>query len=381
MKVAIVQDWLSVFAGTEMVHEHLLRIFPDATIFAVVDFLSDEDRSRLGGKRAITSFIQKMPLARRFYRGYLPLMPIAVEQWDFSDFDVVISISHTVAKGIITTPNQVHVGYILSPMRYAWDLYPYHLSLVGNRFPPKKWLAAAILHRLRIWDQLSANRVDEFVAISEFVARRVEKTYRRRARVIYPPVDTAYFSSSGQGEDYGNVPDEDYYVTVSRLVPYKRVDLLARAFAELPDRKLIIVGDGPERRNIEKLCPPNVTLCGRRPRDEVRALIGQAKAFLFCAVEDFGIAPLEAQACGVPVIALRQGAALETLNGLDSEDPTAVFFDHQTTDDLVAAIRRFERDSSKISAESCRRNANRFSSQRFCDEFEKFVRESAADLA
>ncbi len=361
MRVAIVHDWFVTYAGSERVVEQLLAMFPQADVFSLIDFLRPSDRRWLGGKRVTTSFLQHMPLARRFYAACLPLMPLAIEQLNLSGYDLVLSSSHCVAKGVLTGPDQLHISYVHTPMRYAWD--GQHEYLAGSRFGRgmRGWAARWMLHKLRIWDARTAAGVDSFVANSRFIARRIWKTYRRTAEVIYPPVDTAAFPLNEQREDY--------YVTASRLVPYKRVDLLVDAFEQMPDKRLIVVGDGPERRRLRARAGRNVSLVGYQEFEAMRDYVARARAFLFASREDFGIVLVEAQAAGTPVIAFGQGGALETVRALDGPTPTGHFFRHQTVESVVDAVRTFERDSYRIQPAECRTNALRFGVERFQREF------------
>ncbi|HEX7775969.1 MAG TPA: glycosyltransferase [Parvibaculum sp.] len=355
-RVAIVHDWLTMPGGAERVLEQMLTLFPKADLYTLVDFLPEADRGCLGGRPTTTSFLQHMPLARRYYRNYLPLMPLATEQWDFSGYDLVISSCDAVVKGLITGPDQVHVSYVHTPMRYAWDLQEAYLRQTGFT-GAKGWAARWLLHKIRLWDQVASQRVDHFVANSAFVAQRIEKIYRREASVVPPPVATDRFQLSAQSEDF--------FLVVARLVPYKRVDMIAEAFAALPRHKLVIIGDGPERDRVLAHQAPNITFLGRQPDAVVDGYMARCRAFVSAAVEDFGIAPLEAQACGKPVIALHRGGAVETLSGLDAHTPTAVFFDSQDVDALREAVLEFDRLGDAIRPQDCRDNAMRYTPERF----------------
>jgi glycosyltransferase involved in cell wall biosynthesis len=363
-RIAVVHDWLLDFAGSERVLAEILRCYPQADLFALVDHMRDADRVALGGKRAATTFLQAMPGSSSHLRYYLPLMPFAIEQLDVTGYDLVISSSHAVAKGVTVSPDALHVSYVHTPMRYAWDLQFVYLReerLHGLRGLALRWL----LHRLRLWDHRSAAGVDRFVANSRFVARRILKAYRRNADVIYPPVDTDFFCPEGARDDY--------YIAVSRLIGYKRIDLLVDAFAQLPELRLVVVGDGPQYARLKAAAPANVELAGHLAANALRDRLRRARAFLFASVEDFGIAPLEALACGTPVIALRRGGAAETVAGLESEAPTGVFFEEQSVAAVVSAVRTFEEYRQKISASACRTQAERFSATRFRREFTDFV--------
>jgi glycosyltransferase involved in cell wall biosynthesis len=368
VRVAIVHDWLVTYAGSERVVEQLLTLFPQADIFSLIDCVPAQERGFLCGKTVRTSFLQRMPLIRRMYQSYLPLMPLAIEQFDLSDYDLVISSSHCVAKGVITGPDQLHVSYVHTPVRYAWDAQ--HEYLTGARLErgPKSMLARWMLHKLRIWDVRSANGVDHFVANSEFIARRIEKTYRRPARVIHPPVDTDAFAARSDREGF--------YVTASRLVPYKRVDLLVEAFAHLPQHRLVIIGDGSELKSLHAKATPNVTLLGHQGFDVLRSHLERARAFLFAGREDFGIVMAEAQAAGCPLIAYGRGGAVDIVRGLESDRPTGLLFEEQSPAAVIDAVRQFERDGRQIQANACRANAERFSQDRFRREFYEFAMEA-----
>lgn len=371
MKIAIVHDWLTLKGGAEACLEEFLELYPQADLFCLVDFLPKDERAFLKGHRVTTSFIQRMPWAAKRYRSYLPFMPLAIEQLDVTGYDLVISASAAVAKGVITGPDQVHVSYIHSPIRYAWDLQHQYLLEAGLNKGVKSVLARVILHYIRMWDTRTANGVDHMIANSEFVARRIRKAYGRTAKVIHPPVNLDRFNIGDVGCDAGD--GEDFYVTVSRMVPYKRIPLIVEAFAKMPDRRLIVIGDGPEMAAVQAVEAPNVIVMGRQPDDVVVAHLQRAKAFLFAAEEDFGIAPLEAQACGTPVIAYGKGGALETIRGHDGDGQTGVFFREQTTDSIVAAVEHFERRHQAITPDACRANVARFSIERFRREFSTFV--------
>lgn len=366
MKVAIVHDWLVSIAGAEKVLEQILRALPNADLFSLVDFIPPKKRAFIYNKRVHTSFIQKLPLAKKKYRSYLSLMPLAVEQFDLSNYDLIISSSHAVAKGVITGPNQLHISYVHSPIRYAWDLQHQYLKESNLNKGIKGLIAKYMLHKIRLWDYRTAAGVDEFIANSYFIARRIRKVYRRQATVIYPPVDVQAF-------DY-NDQKEDYYVTASRMVPYKKMDLIVEAFSQMPDKQLIVIGDGPDFEKIEAKATDNITLKGYLPFSKMKEYMQKAKAFVFAAEEDFGITPVEAQACGTPVIAYGKGGTLETVNGLDNNKPTGIFFKEQTTDSLVKAVTTFEKKGSQIKLLDCRENALRFSTDRFLQEFQDFVK-------
>ena len=341
--------------------EQILAVLPHADLFAVCDFLPPNEREFLGGRTPRTTFIQQLPFARTRFRGYLPLMPLAVEQLDLSGYDLVISSNHAVAKGVITGPDTLHVCYCHSPLRYAWDLQHEYLRETGVGMGPRGLAVRWALHRLRAWDARSADGVDEFLTNSSFVARRVRKAYRRRARVVYPPVDVQRFARAGERVEQRS----EYYVTASRFVPYKQIPMIVEAFRAMPDRKLVVIGDGPQRRDVARAAGSNVRLLGHVGADDLAGWVAGARAFLFAAVEDFGIAPIEAQAAGTPVIAYNGGALRETIRGLDVDAPTGVLYDKQSPAGLCDAIARFELNADRITPDACRRNAQRFSIEHF----------------
>ena len=380
--VAIIHDWLTTYAGAERVLAQMLTVYAQADLFAVCDFLPPEQRAFLQGRVPQTSFIQRLPLAARRYRGYLPLMPLAIEQLDVSSYDVVLSSSHAVAKGVLTGPQQLHVSYVHSPIRYAWDLQHQYLREAQLQHGLKSMLARLSLHYMRLWDVRTANGVDAFIANSRFIARRIAKVYRRPARVIYPPVEVEAFSLREQ--------KEDFYLTASRMVPYKKMPLIVEAFAAMPDKRLVVIGDGPELARCKAVAAPNVELLGYQPFEVLRDYMQRARAFVFAAEEDFGIAPVEAQACGTPVIAFGRGGACETIVGLDAAAPlpaaggaapTGLFFAEQSVAALCAAVQRFEEMRDLFTPQACRSNALRFAPERFRAELQAFVAGSWARFA
>jgi glycosyltransferase involved in cell wall biosynthesis len=365
MKIAIVHDWLVTYAGAERVLEQMLCCFPEADVFSVVDFLSDNERGFLQGKQVKTTFVQQLPFARSKYRNYLPLMPLAIEQLDLSGYDLLISSSHAVAKGVLVGPDQLHISYCYSPIRYAWDMQHQYLKEAGLDKGLTSWFVRWILHRLRLWDVRTANSVDHFVACSYFIARRIDKAYRRSSMVIYPPVDTETFAIREE--------KSDFYLTASRMVPYKKMLLIVQAFANMPDKKLVVIGDGPDFKKVKALAGSNVEIMGSQTPAVLKDLMQRAKAFVFAAEEDFGIAPLEAQACGTPVIAFGKGGALETIRGLQHAAPTGVFFDEQSVDAIVNAVFEFEQSSVSITPQACRNNAERFGIENFRQSLTEYV--------
>ncbi len=361
LRVAVVHDWLVTFGGAERVLQQILSLFPQADLFALCDFFDDHQRANIFGKMAKTSFIQRLPFAKAKYRSYLPLMPMAVESFDLSDYDLIISSSHAVARGVITTADQMHIAYINNTMVYAWDMYHHYLRGAGLHRGPGGLIARLIMHYIRTWDSASAHRVDHYIANSEYMAHRIDKLYRRPSTVIYPPVDVNRFDL---------YPDkEDYYIVVSRLVPFKRIDLVVDAFNRMPDRKLIVLGDGPEMKKLRAAAGPNITFHGFSNPGTVREYVKQARAFLFPSEEPFGIAAVEAQACGTPVIAYGKGASREIV--VDGE--TGIFFDCQHPLSIVEAVNRFERLQGHFDPERIRDNAARFSTDIFRDQLTAFI--------
>ncbi|CAI2398628.1 glycosyltransferase family 4 protein [Serratia marcescens] len=367
LSVGLVADWLVTYAGAEKVIAEFIEIFPDADLYSVVDFLSDENRQLFKNKKATTSFIQRLPKARKKYQTYLPLMPVAIEQLDVSKHDVILSSSHAVAKGVLTGPDQLHISYVHSPIRYAWDLQHQYLRESGMDKGLKGNLARWLLHKIRMWDCRTANGVDHFIANSQFIARRIKKVYGRDADVIYPPVDVERFTL--------NENKEDYYFTASRMVPYKRIDLIVEAFSQMPDKKLVVVGDGSEMTKIKSKATKNIEILGYQPNSVMQEHMRNAKAFVFAAEEDFGITPVEAQACGTPVIAFGKGGALETVRPHGVQAATGILFGQQNVVDVINAVKQFDNLEGSILPADCRANALRFSQERFQREMRDYVQE------
>ncbi|HXU51539.1 MAG TPA: glycosyltransferase [Casimicrobiaceae bacterium] len=373
MRVAIVHDWLDTWRGGENVLAEIAALYPDADLFALVDFLPAAERARLGGRRATTSYLQRLPGARRHFRKYLPLFPRAIASLDVGAYDVVISISHAVAKGVRIREGQRHFAYCLTPMRYAWDLRDTYF----RRGTPAAWLrplADPVLDRIRDWDRASNDGVTEFAAISAFIAERIARHYARPARVIHPPVDTDWFTPGAAPPSYG------FYLAASHWVPYKRLDAVVAAFAGLPERRLVVAGSGPDVARVQRAAPANVAFAGAVPRAKLRDLMRDARAFVFAAEEDFGIAPLEAQACGTPVIAYGRGGVTETIVAT-GEHPTGAFFGAQSAEAIATAVRAFEARSVPIDAAACRANAERFGTARFRREIADWTGVPAAPAA
>lgn len=366
-QIAIIHDWLDTFGGAESVLMQILHCFPEADLFSLVDFMPREKRKFIENTHIKTSFLQKFPGSRKHFRNYLPFMPFAIEQFDLSGYDLIISNSHAVAKGVIARPDQLHISYIHSPMRYTTEMKFQYLREANLDRGVRGWVAKWMLYRLRQWDIASTNGVDSILTNSRFVQRRIQKTYRRDAEVIYPPVDTENFNLQKQ--------KADYYVTVSRMTPYKRVDLIAEAFSKMTSKELLIIGDGPQREKVESIASSNVHVLGHLPFEQVRAHLKSARAFVFAAEEDFGIAPVEAQACGTPVIAFGRGGLRETV----IENKTGVFFQNQTPDDLIDAVHRFEEIESTMNPQDISKHADQFSTTRFREELTQYVEQAWQD--
>ena len=367
MKVALIHDWLTGMRGGEKVLEVFCELYPNADLYTLLH-VPGSCSPRIEGMRIRTSFIQKLPDVARNYRRYLPLFPHAIESFDLSSYDVVISSSHCVAKGVITPPSATHVSYIHTPMRYMWDQFGEYFG-AGKAGPVTRLAAQVAGPFLRAWDEASSMRVDRYLANSNQVAERIRKRYRRDAVVIYPPVDLAKFKL---------VPREqrgDFYLMVGAFAPYKRVDLAIEAFRQL-GRPLKIVGAGQVGPDIARIAKGNVELLGPRSDDEIAHLYARCRAFVFPGEEDFGITPLEAQASGRPVIAFGKGGALETVVGLGPSDarPTGVFFPTQSVESVIEAVKRLEANEHRFDPHVARANAETFDRPHFKRRLEGFLR-------
>lgn len=357
MKVAIIHDWLVTNAGAEKVLKNILDIYPNADIFSLVDFLNEKDRlDVLNGKFTKTSFLQKLPFAKKHFRNYLPLFPKAIESLNLKGYDLIISSSWAVAKGVKKSKQQLHICYCHTPIRYAWDLYD---EYTFNLKQPKKFLVQKTLQFIKKWDIKSLNRVDFFIANSIFVQNRIKKTYKRDSKVIYPSANIDKFTL--------NETKEDFYLTACRLVPYKKTKLIVEAFNEMPDKKLVVIGSGEEYESIKKIAKENITLLGYQEFDNMIKYMQTSKAFVYAAVEDFGIVPIEAMACGTPVIALNAGGTAETVK----DGFSGVHFETQTKEDIVKAVQRFE--TMDFNYKTISEEAKTYSEERFKNEFEQFI--------
>lgn len=349
MKTAIVHDWLITLGGAEKVLDAMLKLYPSP----IYTLLHREEL--FDNQEVITSFLQNLPLSQRLYRNLLPLFPAAIERFDLSAYDLILSSSHAVAKGIKKHPKQLHICYCHTPMRYVWDLYEEYLAEINIL---KKLIAKPFLNYLKKWDTNSLNRVDYFIANSKYIAERIKRNYGRTAEVIYPPVATHLFKA-GQKR-------ERFYLTLARLVPYKKIDLIVSTFNELPHLKLVVIGDGPELQNLKSIAKKNIELLGWQPDHVVQAYLEQAKGFVFAADEDFGISMVEAQAAGTPVIAFGRGGSLEIVS-----PKTGIFFDEQSIPSLTDAILRFER--MNFDPFVIKDHSEQFSLQRFNREYSSFI--------
>ncbi len=357
MKVAIVHDWLVTNGGAEKVLSAILELYPNSDIFSLVDFLNKNDRRAILNNRFTkTSYIQKLPFAKKHFRNYLPLFPKAIESFNLNRYDLIISSSWAVAKGVKTHNRQLHICYSHTPIRYAWDLYSEYISNIKQ---PKKFLVEKTLQYIRDWDIKTLNRVNYFIANSKFVKERIERIYKRDAKVIYPPVDISKFTLS--------LEKEDFYLTASRLVPYKKTKLIVETFNKMPNRKLIVIGDGEELKNIKKIAKSNITILGYQKDNILISYMQRAKGFIYSAVEDFGIVPIEAMACGTPVIALNIGGTAETI----IDEVTGIHFNRQNIESIIDAINRFE--IINFNFKDISNYAKKFSTQRFKRDFKEYI--------
>ena len=362
-KTAIVHEWFVGYAGSERVVESFTNLWPDADVFSLVDFLDDgERRIILKGKRAHTSFIQKLPFARKRHRNYLPLFPKAIEKLDLSSYDIIISSSHAVAKGIKKNINQLHITYCHSPMRYIWDQADQYLS--GT----KGLIAKIFIKYLRNWDLRSAGNVDYFIANSHHIAEKIKRIYNRESKVIYPPVDVDKFGV--------NEHKEDYYLTASRMVPYKRNDLIVDTFNAMPDKKLVVIGKGPELKKIKSIAKENIQVLGYQSPEVLKDYMQKAKAFVFAAEEDFGIIVVEAMSCGTPVISWNNGGTAETV--IDGK--TGIHFSEQTKESIITAINKFETSLNMFDPRVVRSHAEQFSRKIFEENISGFLKKKVEEF-
>ncbi|KAB1063973.1 glycosyltransferase [Salibacter halophilus] len=363
-KIAVIHEWLSTKAGSEQVTRRIIELLKyKVEVFATVDFMSKKDRESIFGNLIPkTSFIQKLPIARRHFRYYLPIFPFAVRSHDLKDYDVLISSSHAFAHGIKKRKGQIHISYCHTPMRYIWDMRDLYLK-ANNLDKGILSVGSNLLSNIfRAWDSRVSKNVDYYISNSKFTASRIKRFYGRKAKVIYPPVNVDRFELGEKREDY--------YFTASRLVCYKKVDLIVEAFSKMPEKKLVIVGDGSDKEKIEKMATPNVKVLSHLKFDDFHRYLRRARGFIFAGKEDFGITMVEAQACGTPLIAYGKGGASEIVK----PNKTGVLFKEQTVDSLTKAVIDFEENHEhKLSHVEIKENANRFSISRFNEEMSSFI--------
>jgi glycosyltransferase involved in cell wall biosynthesis len=362
MKVALVQDWLTELGGAEKVFKQMYNLYPDADIYTLVYNKNVLHEMGIPESKVTASFIQNLPFAKKKYRNYLPLFSMAIETFDLSQYDLVISSSYCVAKGVLTNSNQKHICYCHSPVRYAWDLHHQYLKEANLEKGIKGFLVKYFLHKLRIWDIASLNRVDQFISNSDYIKQRIKKVYNQEAITIYPPVDTKAF-------EHVNKKD-DYYFTCSRMVPYKKIDLIVKAFSMMPKKKLIVIGTGPDYKKIKKIATSNIILLGYQPFLVLKNYMQRARAFVFAAEEDFGIVPIEAQSAGTPIIAFGKGGILETVQ----EGKTGIFFKKQNVQSVIDAVQSFEALENTFDFQTIRSNAERFSEEIFREKLSLVVK-------
>ena len=369
IKKAVVHDWFAGYAGSERVVESITNIFPDVPVHVLFNLLTEKEQNIVTkNSKVITSFIQKLPGIKNNHRKYLPLFPYAVEQFDLSNYDLILTSSHAVAKGVLTNSNQLHICYCHTPIRYAWDLTHQYLKESNLNRGLFGLFAKIILHYIRIWDASNVNRVDYFMANSNYIKKRIKKVYGKDSEVIYPPVDTEKFKCETQ--------KDNYYLTASRLVPYKRIDLIAQAFTNMPDKKLIIVGDGPEEKKIKTHSGKNIEFVGYQHVEALVKYMQKAKAFIFAADEDFGIMVVEALSCGTPVIAFNKGGVMETIKNGES----GVLFNEQSVDSIIDAVKTFEKKENNFDSISLSNYAKQFDRKMFEEKYNKFVTDKCEEF-
>ncbi len=333
-KIAIIHDWLDKKGGAEIVLEELYNLYPEADLFSLVNFANiEKDLPFLKKTKITTSFIEKLPFAKKHFRKYFFLFSIAIEQFDLNQYDLVISSSYAFAKGVITAPESAHICYIHSPIRYGWDLQFSYLKDAKLEKGLKSILVKYFLHKIRIWDVVSNTRVDKFIVNSSFIKQRVQKFYKRDATVVFPPTDIDYFKPK---KDFKK---ENFYFTTCRHISYKRVDIIIEAFKKMPKKRLLIAGEGEETKKLKKLAEnkENIVFLGKVERIKLVEYMQKAKGFIYPALEDFGLVMVESLAAGTPVISYNRGGAKDILN-----DKVAVFFENQTVDEIIKALKNFE---------------------------------------
>jgi glycosyltransferase involved in cell wall biosynthesis len=357
--VALVHDWCPSFRGGERVLAELCRQFEGASVHTLFDFLPRDVKDEFfAGTPFHTSIANRLPWVEKYYRALFFLCPLLVEQFDVTGYDAVVSSSAAFARGVLTRPDQPHLCYVHSPIRYAWDEQFSYLSQAGMGYGPKAMLFRWLLHKLRTWDARTAHGPDLMLANSGYVRARIKRIYGRDARVVHPPVDIDELPFTAD--------KDDYYITASFLAPYKRTDLVIAAFNAMPSRRLLVVGEGQQSKALRAIAGPNVAFTGYLPRGAYVRTVADARALVFAGCEDFGIALAEAQACGTPLIAFGRGGARDIVRPLGAAaEPTGILFAQQTVGAVTDAVARFEEHAAAIDAAACRDNATRFSTPRF----------------
>ena len=369
MKTAIVHDWFVSYAGSERVVESLTNVWKDADVFVLFNLLNESDQKIVvKDKIPHTSFLNKFNLIKKHHRKFLPLFPYAVEQFDLSGYDLIISSSHAVAKGVLTNSNQLHICYCHTPIRYAWDLMHQYLKDANLTTGLKGLIAKSILHYIRVWDSATANRPDFYVANSNYIAKRIQKIYKRESTVIYPPVDTDKFTCE--------VNKDSYYLTASRLVPYKKINLIAEAFTKMHDKRLLIIGDGPGEEKIKAVSGNNIEFLGYKSGEALVNYMQKAKAFVFAAEEDFGIMIVEALSCGTPVIAFGKGGATETI----TDNENGILYPEQTSESIIEAVKRFELQKDIFDPHTISNSAKKYKRKIFEEKIKSFVDSKCNDF-
>lgn len=365
MSICVVHDWLPLFGGAEEVVSAIMQTIGSSDLYTIFDFLDDEDRRRIGAAKIFTSYLNKLPYCDFYYRWTFPLCPAAIESFDLSEYALVISSSAAFSKGVIVHPHQRHISYVHSPIRYAWDQSFQYLGATSLAKGPSGAVLRMLLHYLRVWDTRTANGPDILLANSTAVKRRIEQVYGRSSIVLPPPVQLPDFPIC--------CDKDDYFVVASRLVPYKRIDLIVDAFTQMPVHRLVVVGDGPEMKRIRSRAGPNIVLKGHVSRMELSKTVGHARAFIFAAYEDFGIALVEAQAAGTPIIAYKYGGAADIVRADVGKDPTGLFFGEQSVEAIKDGVQRFIALEGHFRPQACSENAKRFSRGNFSSRLKEII--------
>lgn len=373
MKIAIIHDWFISVGGAEKVLKQLLDVYPNADVFCLLDHFNDDQRAQiLSGKQTRSSYLQRMPFSRKHYRVMVPFFYKAIEKLNLSDYDVIISSSHAIAKGVVTTEGQTHFCYCHTPVRYVWNMKKTYLGQIPKTV---RGMAMLQLNRMKRWDLKTSEKVDYFIANSRFVADRIAKNYRQESVVINPPVDAEFYQLPAKSS---KVPSEHpYYLVVSRLVHYKKVDLIVETFNQLPNQRLVIVGTGPQKEMLKEMANDNIVFLDFQTSENVRRYMQYAEAMILAAIEDFGITSLEAQACGTPVIAYNYGGYKETVKHME----TGVLFEEQTVESIKDGIERFNNHKSSFDQQKIRENAQSFGNDRFRSEIKTFIEGKLLEIA